>query len=73
MESMVNTKKELHNFLVQRLEEVINEEPNPFVESRMVSYIDNGIKKLDNMQVAEDTNICMYDVNEELCFQIEEA
>ena len=47
MESIEMSKKELLNFLKERLDYFINEERNPFVEARMVTYINDGIEKIN--------------------------
>ena len=47
MESLEMSKKELLNFLKERLDYFINEERNPFIEANMVTYINDGIEKIN--------------------------
>ena len=70
MESLEMSKKELLNFLNERLDYFINEEQNPFIESKMVSYINNGIKKISAINCTDNQMLKMYDVNDEIVIEM---
>ena len=70
MESLEMSKKELLNFLNERLDYFINGEQNPFIESKMVSYINNGIKKINAMNCTDNQMIKMYDINDEIVVEM---
>lgn len=70
MESLEMSKKELLNFLNERLDYFINEEQNPFIESKMVSYINNGIKKINAMNYTDNQMLKMYDINDEIVVEM---
>ena len=70
-ECMKDSKKNLEQFLKERLEWFINY-GNPFQEATMVSYINNGLKKLHELNTTNDKQIIMYDNNSELCFKMED-
>lgn len=70
MESLEMSKKELLNFLNERLDYFINEEQNPFIESKMVSYINNGIKKINAMNCTDNQMFKMYDINDEIVVEM---
>lgn len=70
MESLEMSKKELLNFLNERLDYFINEEQNPFIESKMVSYINNGIKKINAMNCTDNQMLKMYDINDEIVIEM---
>lgn len=71
-EQIVKSKKELMNFLEERKNYFLYEERNPFIESRMFQYINNGINYLHNLKVNEDTLISMYDKEDVLMFEVVE-
>lgn len=68
---ITDTKKGLKEFLQERLDYFINEERNPFVECQMVSYINNGLNKLNDIGT-DETVISMFDNNNVLDFRVEE-
>ena len=70
IEKIVDTKENVMKFLKNSLDYYIYQEPNPFIESRMVSYISNGIKKLEGLGVKGKDIITMFDVNDILDFEI---
>lgn len=70
MESLEMSRKELLNFLNERLDYFINEEENPFIESKMVSYINNGIKKINAINCTDNQMLKMYDVNDEIVIEM---
>ena len=70
MESLEMSKKELLNFLNERLDYFINEEQNPFIESKMVSYINNGIKKINAINCTDNQMLKMYDINDEIVVEM---
>ena len=70
MESLEMSKKELLNFLKERLDYFINEEQNTFIESKMVSYINNGIKKINAMNCTDNQMLKMYDINDEIVIEM---
>ena len=70
MESLEMSKKELLNFLKERLDYFINEERNPFIEANMVTYINNGIKKIYDMNCNDNQLLKMYDINDEIVVEM---
>lgn len=70
MEYLLKTKKEMLEFLDSKRNWYINEERNPFTEMKMVSYISNGMQKIQALNVDDNTLIKMYDVNNELVVEI---
>ena len=62
--------KELLNFLKERLDYFINEERNPFIEANMVTYINNGIKKIYDMNCNDNQLLKMYDINDEIVVEM---
>ena len=70
MESLEMSKKELLDFLNERLDYFINEEQNPFIESKMVFYINNGIKKINAMNCTDNQMLKMYDINDEIVVEM---
>lgn len=61
MKEMKDTKEKLLDFLERQLKYYINYEPNPFIESQMVSYISNGINKLNGLGVNNEDIVILYD------------
>lgn len=70
MESLKISKKELLNFLKERLDYFINEERNPFVEARMVTYINDGIEKINAINCDDNQLLKMYDINDEIVVEM---
>ena len=70
MESLEMSKKELLNFLKERLDYFINEERNPLIEANMVTYINNGIKKIYDMNCNDNQLLKMYDINDEIVVEM---
>ena len=70
MESLEMSKKELLNFLKERLDYFINEERNPFVEARMVTYINDGIEKINAINCDDNQLLKMYDINDEIVVEM---
>lgn len=70
MESLEMSKKELLNFLNERLDYFINQERNPFIESRMVTYINDGIEKINAINCTDNQMLKMYDVNDEIVIEM---
>lgn len=70
MESLEMSKKELLNFLKERLDYFINEEKNPFIETSMVSYINNGIEKINSINCDDNQLLKMYDINDEIVVEM---
>lgn len=70
MEFLLKTKKEMLEFLDDKRNYYINYESNPFTEARMVSYISNGMNKIQALNVDDDTMIKMYDVDNELVVEV---
>lgn len=70
MEFLLKTKKEMLEFLDDKKNYYINYEPNPFTEVRMVSYISNGMNKIQALNVDDDTMIKLYDIDNELVVEV---
>lgn len=71
-EQMKNTKQGLEKFLLERVRYFYDYEPNPFTEARMVSYINNGLNQLHNLNVSDETEVIMYDEDGILKFEVAE-
>lgn len=71
-DTMTNSKKGMVEFLLERERYFLDEEPNPFTEMRMVSYINNGLNKLDEMKLDDDTIVTMFDNDGVLEFRVGE-
>lgn len=70
MESLEMSKKELLNFLKERLDYFINEERNPFIEANMVTYINDGIEKINAINCDDNQLLKMYDINDEIVVEM---
>lgn len=68
--AITDTKKGMVEFLLERERYFLDEEPNPFTESRMVMYINNGLNKLDALGVKDDDIVTMFDNDGTLEFRI---
>lgn len=71
MEEMKDTKKNLLDFLNDRLSWFVNYEKNPFREMKMYFYILNGINALAELEVQDDAIVIMYDEDDVLKFKLE--
>ena len=70
MESLEMSKKELLNFLKETLDYFINEERNPFIEANMVTYINDGIEKINAINCDDNQLLKMYDINDEIVVEM---
>lgn len=68
-EQMTMKKSELRQFLLER-EKWFIDYANPFQEATMVNYINNGLKSLNELNCSDDTLVKMYDLNNELVFEV---
>ena len=68
---MPKSKKELMEMLTNGMNYYLYEERNPFVEGRMYHYIGEGMKRLQELNVSDETLVKMYDKDDVLYFEVE--